>query len=480
MPSIYEQMMPQLSRGEVLELIARGEGLRGANLMRTDLSGMDLSNVDLAEANLRMADLNGAILREARLTGCFLSGALMNDANLTGADLVESSMIGAKMNGADLSRADLSGSDLTGASLHGADLAGAYLVGTFLNETDLSRANLDGAFVRMAQMSGSNLIGASLESADLSYSDLSGVRLDGCCLLNANLMGANLSGSTLKDCNLRGADLTGTDLSGCNLTGAKLRDVKFAGVKLADAWADWVDIAIDDNEDRASLEEVFVGIIGKPVAQFLVEGRVGDDVWAVILAHLCAFQATHPANGGVRLRGIHEGISSSVLYLEAEHEVSLAAYLAEFADIIGKGSQELFEQLATAVSEGGERGNGDGSAELLEQLTTTVTEGGEHRNEDDQFSSEFLEQPFPSRGIELDEALAQLALRCESLHDTTFWSSDKAVLILTGNRQIWLEASSNPSLTLRPPHGSTVGVDLVRGHFVTDEQRRSKTLISSS
>jgi hypothetical protein len=50
------------------------------------------------------------------------------------------------------------------------------------------------------------------------------------------------------------------------------------------------------------------------------------------------------------------------------------------------------------------------------------------------------------------------------------------VLILTGNRQIWLEATSNPSLTLRPPHGSAVGVDLVRGHFVTDEVRRSKTL----
>lgn len=411
--------------------------------MRTDLSGMDLSCVDLAEANLRMADLNRANLREARLTGCFLSGALMNEASLTGANLVESSMIGATLKGADLSRADLSGSDLTGANLQGAELAGAYLVGTFLNETDLSGANLNGAFVRMAQMAGSNLAGASLESADLSYADLSGVRLDGSCLISANLMGANLSGSTLKGCDLRGADLTGADLSGCNLTGAKLRDVKFVGVRLADAWAEWVDMAIDGIEDRASLEEVFVGIIGKPVAQLLVEGRVGDDVWAVILA-------------GVRLRGIHEGISSSALYLEAEHEVSLAAYLAEFADIIGKGSLELYEQLAAAVAEGGERGIGEGS-----------------------LSSEFAAQSLPSRGAELDEALAQLALRTESLQETAFWSSDKAVLILTGNRQIWLEATSNPSLTLRPPHGSAVGVDLVRGHFITDELRRSKTLVST-
>jgi uncharacterized protein YjbI with pentapeptide repeats len=403
-----------------------------------------------------MADLNGTILREAQLMGCFLSGAVMNEANLIGANLIESSLIGAKLKGADLSRADLSGSDLTGASLQGAELSGAYLVGTFLNETDLSGANLDGAFIRMAQMAGSSLVGASLENADLSYTDLSGVRLDGCSMIGANLTGADLSGSTLRNCDLRGADLTRADLSGCNLTGAKLRDVKFSGVKLADAWAEWVDMAVDTFEDRSSLEEVFVGIIGKPMAQVLVEGRVGDDVWAVILAHLCAFQTNHPSNGGVRLRGIHEGIISSVLYLEAEYESSLVSYLVDFAGIIGKGSTELFEQLAAAV-----------------------TEGGDQEPAEDSISSGLLAESLQYRGAELDEALAHLALRFESLQETTFWNSDKAVLILTGNRQVWLEATSNPSLTLRPPHGSTVGVDLVRGHFITDEYRRSKSLASS-
>jgi len=447
--------MPQLSRGDILDRVARGEGLRAANLVRTDLSAMDLAQVDLAEANLRMADLNRANLREAKLTGCFLSGAHLSDASLTGANLVEASMIGATLKASDLSSADLSGSDLTGANLQGAQLVGAYLVGTFLNETDLSGANLNGAFVRMAQMAGSNLAGASLESADLSYTDLSGVRLDGCCMLSANLTGANLSGSTLKGCDLRGADLTGADLTGCNLTGARLRDVRFAGVKLADAWAEWVDMAIDGIEDRASLEEVFVGIVGKPVAQLLVEGRVGDEVWAVILAHLCAFQMSHPTNAEVRLRGIHEGISSSALYLEAEHELSLAAYLAEFADIIGKGSVELFEQLATAVAERSERALGASAG-----------------------SDDSVTESLP-RHEGLDQALSHLAGRVEALNQTSFWKSDKAVLILTGNRQIWLEATSNASLTLRPPHGSVVGVDLVRGHFVTDEHRRSKTLVGT-
>ena len=448
--------MPQLSRGDILDRVARGEGLRGANLVRTDMSAMDLPHIDLAEANLRMADLNRANLRGARLNGCFLSGAVLNGTRLTGANMVESSMIGASLKGADLSSADLSGSDLTGANLQGAQLVGAYLVGTFLNETDLAGANLNGAFVRMAQMAGSNLSGASLDNADLSYADLSGVRLDGCSLVRTNLSGANLSGSTLKASDLRDADLTGTDLSGCNLTGAKLRDVRFTGVKLADAWAEWVDMSIDGLEDRASLEEVFTGIIGKPVAQLLVEGRVGDDVWAVILAHLCAFQMTHPTNEGVRLRGIHDGVGSSVLYLEADHELSLAAYLAEFADMIGKGSDELFEQLASAVVERSERPHGANAVSYDESA-----------------------QSPSARPDGLDQVLTNLATRLEALHGTAFWSSEKAVLVLTANRQIWLEATSNPSLTLRPPHGSSLGVNLVRGHFIADEVRRNKILAGS-
>jgi uncharacterized protein YjbI with pentapeptide repeats len=452
--------MPQFSRGEILDRIACGESLRGLNLVRADLSALDLMRADFAEANLRMAELSRSDLRDARLTGCFLSGAMLNEVNLVGANLVEASLIGASLIGSDLSRADLSGADLTGANLQCAELAGAYLVGTFLNETDLTGANLANAYVRMAQMAGANLSGAMLEGVDLSYTDLSGVRLDGCCLVGANLTGANLSASTLTRANLRGANLAAATLRGCNLTGAKLRDIEFAGVKLDDAWADWVDLGIDDHhEDRALLEEAFVGIIGKPMAQVLIEGRVGDDVWAVILAHLCEFQMTHPSQADVRLKGIHQGISSSALYLEAEYEMSLAAYLAEFADIIGKSSLELFERLATAVADRNDRepstaprGNSAPLFDPASQATLAV-------------SSEF------------NHPLQQLASRVELLQRTTFWSSDKAVLVLTGHRQIWLEATSNPTLTLRPPHGATLGIDLIRGHFITDDLRRNRTVV---
>ena len=451
--------MPQLSRGEILDRVTLGESLRGINLVRADLSACELSRADLAEANLRMADLSRADLTEARLMGCFLSGATLSGAILVGATLVESSMIGATLLGADLSRADLSGADLTGASLHSADLTGAYLVGTFLNETDLSGANLTGAYIRMAQMAGANLSGGMLEGADLSYADLSGVRLDGCSMVGANLTGANLSASTLTGCDLRGADLTGADLRGCNLTGTRLRDMKFAGVKLDDAWAEWVDLSAKaEDEQRASLEEAFVGMIGKPIAQVLVDGRVGDDVWAVVLAHLCEFQVMHPRYSDVRLKAIHQGISSSALYLEAERELSLAAYLAELADILGKGSVELFERLGTIVSDH----KGSSLEAGIDVLNSTSSMFG-------MAAHAAIGQSNGSRS-----PVSQAQSRGEALQTTSFWASDKAFVILTGGRQVWLEAASNPSLTLRPPHGAAMGIDLVRGHFVTDDPRKSR------
>lgn len=451
--------MPQLSRGEILDRIACGESLRGVNLVRTDLSAMDLARADLAEANLRMAELSRADLREARLTGCFLSGAILTEAMLMGANLVESSMIGTVLKNADLSRADLSAADMTGADLQGAQLRGAFMVGTFLNETDLRGASMSGAFIRMAQMAGSNLTGATLDGADLSYTDLSGVRLDGCSLVSANLTGANLSASTLTGSNLRGADLTGADLSGCNLTSAKLHDARFAGVKLADTWAEWVDVAPDDlGEERASLQDVFVGILGKPMAQILIEGRVSDLVLAVLLSHLSEFQTARPTESDVTLRALHQGTTSSAVYFEAEHELSLAAYMTEFAELAGKGSAELSRKLLGALAD--------------------LNESPFSRLEEQSFS---VASPFESgsevpriRTGSLETGPRRILAAVERLKPTSFWNAEKAFLILTGNRQPWLEATSNSSLTVRPPHGSAIGVDLIRGHFVIDDRRTNR------
>ncbi|HWP41769.1 MAG TPA: hypothetical protein VNO14_00945, partial [Blastocatellia bacterium] len=242
----------------------------------------------------------------------------------------------------------------------------------------------------------------------------------------------------------------GADLRGCNLTGARLFGIKSDGIKLDDAWAEWVNLSPDPKaEDRALLEEVFANIVGKPMAQLMVEGRVSDSVWAVILSHLCAFQAAHPQSSDVRLKAIQHGMNSSAIYLEADREMSLAAYFAEFADIMGKGSAELIGRLAPAVMDQSER-------ETLpkESLPAPLLRF---------FDRESSEQP-----LNLEDPLGlRITSHIEALQNTAFWTSEKAIAILSPDRRIWLESASSDSLTLRPPHGSTVGLDLVRGRFVT-------------
>lgn len=463
--------MSQLSRRQILDRIAAGESLHGINLVRADLAGLDMVGADFTEANLRMADLACSDMRDARLTGCFLSGALLDKTNLSGANLVQASMIGCTLKEANLARADISGADLTGANLEGAVLEGAYLVGTFLNETDLTGANLAGVYIRMAQLEGSNLSGASLENADFSHANLSGVRLDDSCMVGANLAGANLSASTLTGADLRHADLTGADLSGCNLTGAKLNGIKFDGIKLADAWAEWVDLSPESNErDRALLEDVFVGIIGKPTAQVLVEGRITDNVYAVVLSHLCEFQVSNSRYADVKLKAINQGIGSSALYLEAEREASLAAYLAALAEIIGKGSAEFSERLKSVIAEEVEAASGAARSPF-----------------DFSDSPLDLDDPLGPPPFDLSAPLnmgASAAVgrvprpttsaRAEALKRTDFWNREKAIVILTGDRQVWFEATSSESLTLHPPRSPVTGVDLVRGRFVADGSRRHR------
>jgi uncharacterized protein YjbI with pentapeptide repeats len=431
-----------------------------------------------------MADLNRADLRETRMTGCHLSGAIMNGANLVGANLVEASMIGVSLKGAELARADLSGADLTGANLDSANLPGAYLVGAFLNETSFNGADLSGAYVRMAQISGSNLGGALLEGADLSQTNLSGVHMEGCSLIRANLFGASLSGSYLSGCDLRGANLAGADLTGCNLTGAKLFGIAFEGVKLDDAWAEWVDLSENaDGSLHGSLEDAFANVGGKPLAELLFEGQVTDDVWAEILAHLREFQAADPGHSDVRLRAIQQGVNSAALYIEADRELSIAAYLTAFADIIGKGSVELFERLGALAVDQADVLSDEG---IKEDIQDEGPFGPADFGDDLDASLESLFNDSPSlfaasapRGSAgtaiADSNGSGLAnsSRIAILQTTSFWNTEKAFAILTGKRRIWFEAASNELLTLRPPHGMVSGIDLIRGRFVPDNVRNA-------
>ena len=60
-------------------LSACDSNVRGAYLVRADLSGADLSEADLYRANLRNANLSEARLRGADLTDANLSGVVWND-----------------------------------------------------------------------------------------------------------------------------------------------------------------------------------------------------------------------------------------------------------------------------------------------------------------------------------------------------------------------------------------------------------------
>jgi uncharacterized protein YjbI with pentapeptide repeats len=470
--------------------MASRESLRGANLIRADLAEISMPGVDLTGANLRMVDFTRADLTEARLTKAHLSGALLKDALFVGANLVEASMIGVSLQGADLSRADVSGADLTGANLEHARLVGTYLVGAFLNETCLNGADLSSAYVRMAKLGGSNMTAVLLDGADLSQADLSGVHMEASSLRGAKLVGTSLCGSYLTACDLRDADLKGADLSGCNLTGAKLHGIKFDGAKLDDAWAEWVDLSEDGSGNhRATLEEAFSEIIGRPMAEILIEGQVSEDAWAELITHLCEFQSTRHVPAHVRLRAIQQGVTTAVLYLEGDTELTIAAYLAEFARIAGKGSEELVERLQATIP-----GFHPVSEESLTARAVPEVDNDLDTDPLQLFADVAPPGPkhYPDNGLAFGRGAAALegaraaeggsngrhadgraSNRVQVLRGAGFWAFEKGFAIITGDRRIWLEAVSNDLLTLRPPHGVISGIDLVRGRFIAGNSGRT-------
>src|SRR5713226_4689073 len=90
----------ELTKAEVVAILAGASEEAPADLSGRDLSALDLGGVDFKRAKLAGANLAGANLASARLSGADLSGARVI-ANLTNADL----------RGADLSHADL-GADM--------------------------------------------------------------------------------------------------------------------------------------------------------------------------------------------------------------------------------------------------------------------------------------------------------------------------------------------------------------------------------
>ena len=122
----------------VINAVANGIYLRGANLRDADLRCANLRGADLGVANLGGANLGGANLR----------GAYLRDANLRDADL----------RGADLRGAYLRDADLGVANLGGADLSDANLRGAYLRDADLRDAK-DIPFIPLSCPSDGEFIG---------------------------------------------------------------------------------------------------------------------------------------------------------------------------------------------------------------------------------------------------------------------------------------------------------------------------------
>ena len=106
--------------GKVLFEYEKEDNTVKQTLIEAVASGANLRGADLWGANLRDANLWGANLRDANLRDANLSGA-----DLSGADLGYAYLWGANLGGADLRHADLGYANLRGANLRGADLSGA-------------------------------------------------------------------------------------------------------------------------------------------------------------------------------------------------------------------------------------------------------------------------------------------------------------------------------------------------------------------
>jgi uncharacterized protein YjbI with pentapeptide repeats len=109
-----------LSTAKVVGSSLYAISLRGARLLRTDLSRTDLRDSKLDHAVLSFANLQDADMSSAKLGGATLSGAQMKNTILLDADLKNADLRGAVLSGALLRGAEIDGANLAGAEMHGA------------------------------------------------------------------------------------------------------------------------------------------------------------------------------------------------------------------------------------------------------------------------------------------------------------------------------------------------------------------------
>ena len=257
-----------MTRELLLEKVAAGETVFGA-----DLSGLDLSRCDLRAAKLSQCYFADSSLEKADLTDAVLEGSVFSNANLTQACLAGANCAKAIFDGAVMSAVNLSAANLTQASLTGADLRSAMMIGVHAEKAIFHQANLEQANMLQGVFSGAEFFDAQLPNAICREADFLKANFQGAQGANANFTAARLDAARFGDGSAfpqaifhqccagesiwRQVDLTGSDFSyaempksfwlECNLAEAQLnatvlRQAKMMGSQLPGANLDDADL----------------------------------------------------------------------------------------------------------------------------------------------------------------------------------------------------------------------------------------------
>jgi uncharacterized protein YjbI with pentapeptide repeats len=136
----------------------------------------------------------------------------LKSVDIRGANLVRSNLTQVDFRGAHLDGGDLRGVNLKEAKLRDASLKRVNLTTEMIERQSGSCSRWGGSLKSYTQTYAYNY--TTLEGADLVRADLAGADLE-----YVNLVGADMRGASFNGANLRGAKLDLADLRGCNLQG---------------------------------------------------------------------------------------------------------------------------------------------------------------------------------------------------------------------------------------------------------------------
>lgn len=167
---------------EVLDADLSGSKLKGASMLRANLTKVDFRNSDLANAFF-----NGAHLIDVHFEAAHLERACFDGTCCAGVFFNYSYLLQAFFRVATLEKANFDSAWLHSAHFDGAVLPYACFINSILDE----------AFFNNANLKYSNFENAELNRTSFSGAHLEGARFNGCSLEDAFLKGATYDGSTI-------------------------------------------------------------------------------------------------------------------------------------------------------------------------------------------------------------------------------------------------------------------------------------------